>query len=159
FPIQITLSDPSGATVYEIYRAATPTYRAAYRIPANAAAGNWKLRVRELISGAATEATIAVSAGELPQAKLDDKPVWIHDAPAIKTFLMGKDPIVIAVDDNQPWVKPQADRLAKLLTDHGRAAKVARVADVLKLPGPWDVKMPEVDGTRLWRGDIVTPGL
>ena len=58
--------DPAGATALEVYRAATPVLTGAYAVPANAPDGNWTLRVRELVSGAAAEAPVGGAGGEAP---------------------------------------------------------------------------------------------
>jgi hypothetical protein len=124
--------------------------------------------VRELISGASSEAQVTVSANPAPTlaATLDKRPVWLHDADKLQAFLAvpaapGKAPtpeILIAVDNEQPWCKTQAEALASELTQRGRPTKVVKVSDVLRIPNVWD-KIPVLDGGRLWRGELVDPGL
>ncbi|MBM4039452.1 MAG: hypothetical protein FJ290_13150 [Planctomycetes bacterium] len=162
-PIEISLRDPAGGEWQTVYRAATPTYEGAFHLPVNVPAGNWTLRVRELISGSFAEMPIAVGGASLPRdlpaATLDERTVRVHDAPRTQEFLKAKPPIVIAVDAEQAWVRPHAERLAKALTAAGREAKVASVADVVRLPVDWNGDQPTIDGTRLWRGNVVDPGL
>ena len=159
FAIQITLLNPAGTVLHEVYRAAAPVHAGTYRVPVNPAVGTWKLRVRELISGAVAESSFAVESGTLPPAKLDERPVWVHDGQKLRMFLDAKEPVAIAIDQEQPWVRSEAQRLVKLLGDRGREAKIVAVADVVRLPGDWDRAMPTLDGARLWRGDLVNPGL
>ena len=92
FPIEIVLTSPSGLPVFHVDRAPQlPKLTAAYRIPVNAAPGAWKLKVRELISGTVSEATITVDAGATIQGSDDSRPVWVRDAQHIKTFVSGSD--------------------------------------------------------------------
>ena len=183
FPLEITLRDASGRPWLNVFRAATPSFQTAWRVPLNAPAGAWKLRVRELISGAVAEATVEVSAVAAPTlaGKLDDRTVWVHDANRVREFLArGGDtpvpqssvkptsptalpgdksvPITIAVDDEQPWCRPHAEKLAAALNAKGRPAKVAALATVLRIPNDWSQE-PVLDGGRMWRGELVDPGL
>lgn len=167
FPLEVTLLPPAplpadcplaGAS-FPLYRAAAPDHRGSIRLPANVPAGTWRLRVRELISGALAEAVIEVRPGRAPSAALDSRPVWLADAERVREFLAGKDAVTIAVDDDQPWVRPHADALVKALIAGGRAAKVAPVSQIVRLPADWSDDAPTLDGARLWRGNIVDPGL
>jgi outer membrane protein assembly factor BamB len=158
FPIEIQVLDPQGNVVHHIYRAAAPQYAGAFTPGANAPAGVWKIRVRELISGAVAEAGVNVTAGSLPAAKIDERPVWLYDAAALRRFIEDKTPVLIAVDEDQAWLSPQAERLRQMLHSRGREAKVVQVADVLRAPADWDPRAPRIDGSRLWRGDLVEPG-
>ncbi|MGB8355169.1 MAG: PQQ-binding-like beta-propeller repeat protein [Chthoniobacteraceae bacterium] len=175
FPVEITLLDPSGKTCLQIFRSAAPLFQSAWRVPLNAPPGQWKLRVRELISGAVTETGVDVTtpATLSLDAKLDTSPVWVHDGQRIKEFLTGTTEtstpakagaavhppeILIALDEEQPWCRPQAEKLAAALVARGRAAKVVNVSDVLRIPNDWG-QTPVLDGGRLWRGELVDPGL
>lgn len=159
FPIEITLTDGAGNVVQQMNRAAAPQFRSAYAVPANVTAGTWKLRVRELISGRASEASITVEAGAMEVAQVDARKVWVRDSANIKQFLADKTPASIVVDQDQSWIQSNAQRLADALTKAGKPTKVVRVEDVLTLPVDWNNKLPEIDGSRLWRGDVVQPGL
>ena len=105
--------------------------------------------------------------------KSTTRPVWVHDGARIKEFLAGEAPtatpakdaaaapppeILIALDEEQPWCRPQAEKLAAALVARGRPAKVVMVSDVLRIPNDWG-KTPVLDGGRLWRGELVDPGL
>ena len=169
FPLEITLRDASGRQWLNLFRAATPVFQTAWRVPLNAPAGAWKLRVRELISGAVAEATVEVSAVATPTlaGKLDDRAVWVHDANRVKEFLVARaedksgtiPSVVIAVDDEQPWCRPHAVKLAAALNAKGRTAKVVSLAEVLRIPNDWHTELPVLDGGRMWRGELVDPGL
>ncbi|MBM4033122.1 MAG: hypothetical protein FJ291_15250 [Planctomycetes bacterium] len=160
FPLEVSLVPPAPqASGPPIFRAAAPEHRGTIPLPANVPAGTWKLRVRELISGAAAEAAIEVKPGKAPAATLDARTVWAGDAERIREFLAAKGPVTIAVDDEQPWVRPHAEALARALAARGRAAKVAPVSQAIRLPADWDDQAPTLDGARLWRGNLVDPGL
>ena len=165
FPVQITVQDPTGVLFQGTWRAATPQYRGACRLPVNAPTGTWKLRVRELISGAFAEAPVELTTGQTASAKLDSQTVWVHDPERIAELLARPQALEaaggcrIAVDGDQPWVKKHAERLAQALTARGIQAKVVSVAEAVRLPVDWDNEMPTIDGSRLWRGNVVDPGL
>ena len=170
FPLEITVTDAAGKSWLHVFRSAKPTFQMAWRVPVNSPAGVWKLRVRELISGAVTEATVEVSAPAAPTlaAKLDTRTVWVNDEAEVQKFLAAKPAaagaaeapaIVIAIDNEQPWCRPQAEKLAADLQARGRAAKVVAVADVLRVVNDWSRETPVLDGGRLWRGELVDPGM
>ena len=159
FPLEITITDGAGKIVQRMNRAAAPTFRAAYAVPTNIGSGTWKVRVRELISGCVSECAIAVEGGTGPQGQADARVVWVRDAEQIKKFVADKTPASIVVDQDQAWVQTQATRLAEALTKAGKPTKVARVDEVMTLPVDWNRDLPTLDGSRLWRGDVVQPGL
>lgn len=167
FPLEVSLVPPSplpadcrlSSTACPIYRVAAPELRGAIPLPVNIPTGTWRLRVRELVSGAAAEAAIEVKPASLPPARLDPTAVFVHDAERVKEFVAGEEAVLIAVDDDQPWVRKQAERLAQALAARGRQAQVASVAEVLRLPADWNDTAPTLDGARLWRGNVVDPGL
>ena len=117
------------------------------------------MKVRELISGAVGEATISVEPGEGIRGTDDSRQVWVRDAGKVKTFIADKTPAVIVVNTLEDWVVPQARRLAAALTAAGKPTTVEKLEDVVRLPPDWDRMNPTVDGSRLWRGDLVQPGL
>lgn len=159
FPLEIILTDPQGKRVQALYRAGTPRHRGAYHLGANAAPGTWQLRVRELISGRSAAARVNVSAaGAFPAATLDTRPARIAEPERITRFLAGKEPVVIALDADQAWARAQAERLRQALASKGREARIASPEELIRLPGPWSFTSGTIDGTRLWRGDVVEPG-
>jgi len=165
FPLEVRLLDPGGATALEIYRAAAPALTGAYVIPANAPEGNWTLRVRELVSGAAAEARVAVQAGEgarhsVVAATLDARKVLTYEPERIRSFFGKKGPaIAIPLGPAQAWVRPVAERCATFLARRGQETRIVPAEQVLRTPGPWDAEKPVIDGSRLWRGDVVAPGV
>ncbi|HYG74994.1 MAG TPA: PQQ-binding-like beta-propeller repeat protein [Planctomycetota bacterium] len=159
FPIEIAIIDSKGSLLHEIYRAATPSYAGAYRIPANVATGSLKLKVRELISGKSAEAVIPLTSGDQPVARLDNSDVHISDAKLLQQMMNDKTPLVIALDADQTWCKSEATRLCEALNQRGRQARIETLDSILRLPADWNDKALVIDGSRLWRGDVVEPGL
>jgi len=160
FPLQIEFVDANGTSLQRIYRAAAPTFTGVYRLPLNLAAGNVRLKVRELISGTTAEATLAPSAGDAVVAKLDSADVHVSDGALLKLFLAQKEPVVIALDEEQSWCRAESERLKAELEKRGRTVRIETTGKAVRLPAPWDDKAtPIVDGARLWRGDVVEPGL
>ncbi len=158
-PFEISILKPGGEVAHRLYRAGTPTYQGVYALPINAEPGEWTLRARELISGQVAESRFSLQPGTATPAALDDRPVWLSRQQELAGFLAGKEEIVIAVDVDQDWLRPAAERLAQTLATAGRPARVAELNHVLRLPKPWDAMNPEIDGARLWRGNLVEPGL
>jgi len=165
FPIEITITDPEGKNHLHVYRAARPLFETAWRVPVNAAAGAWMLRVRELIGGTVAEAAVEVAAAQRPAVvgRLDSRRVWIDEPEKVRGFIEEKpaagDPeIVIAIDAEQPWVRPHAEALVAALVAKGRAARIAGVSEVVRVVNEWG-EIPVLDGGRLWRGTLVDPGV
>jgi len=165
FPIEITITDPEGKAHLHVFRAARPLFETAWRVPVNAAAGAWTLRVRELIGGTVAEAAVEVEAAQRPAVagRLDSRRVWIDEPEKVRAFVEAKpaagDPeIVIAIDAEQPWVRPHAESLVAALEAKGRAARIAPVSEVVRVVNEWG-EIPVLDGGRLWRGELVDPGV
>jgi outer membrane protein assembly factor BamB len=159
FPAEIKLTAPDGALAHHVYRAAAPEYRGVFRVPANAAPGQWSLRVRELVSGTSAEMPVQVTPGKLPAVALDERQVWMADGDRISRFLKEERTVVVALDDGQDWLKPEAEKLVDALKQRGLEASIKPVAALIRLPGPFNGDQPEIDGTRLWRGTVVQPGV
>jgi outer membrane protein assembly factor BamB len=165
FPLEVTITDPEGNVRLHVFRAARPVYETAWRVPVNAAAGGWTLRVRELISGAVAEAAVEVAAAQQPAVtgRLDDRTVWIDEPERVGRFgaeqpAADTPAIVIAIDAEQPWVRPHAEALVAALGAKGRKARIAPVSEVVRVVDDWS-ETPVIDGGRLWRGELVDPGL
>lgn len=159
FPVDVTLTDSAGQVALHVSRAAAPEFRGVFPVPSNAPAGTWKLRVRELISGCVSESPIVIDSGNAIAGQVDVHAVWVRDSAHIKQFVSDKTPATIVVDLDQAWVLPQAKRLAEALTRAGKPTKVVSANDVLHLPVDWKSALPVLDGSRLWRGDVVQPGM
>ena len=157
FPIEVLLTDGTGRLVHHVYRSAAPRLLESYRIGANGTVGTWKLEVRELISGRSASAAIQVTAGTLPAASLDERTVWMSAPADVAAFIARKEEVVIALSSAQAWARPQAERLATELVKRGRTARIVDVDAVIRLPNEWGGA--DIDGSRLWRGDMVQPGL
>lgn len=165
FPLEISLTDGTGKVWLNVFRSAQPKFEMAWRVPVNVAAGDWKLRVRELISGQVAESKVTVTAAKEPavSGKLDTQTVWVHEPEHVRKFIQdrpaeGTPEILIAIDEEQPWCRPHAEKLVAELKARGRAARIAKVSDVVRVANEWG-ETPVLDGSRLWRGELVDPGL
>ncbi|MEI8138806.1 MAG: PQQ-binding-like beta-propeller repeat protein [bacterium] len=159
FPLEIRITTPSGQTMQEIYRAAAPEYVAAWTVPVNGAPGAWIVSVRELVSGLAAKASVQVKDGLMPAATFDTAKVRFSDPGRLAAFLAGtQGDILIPLEPEQQWARPAAERLCKGLATRGRKASIVNCEAVARPPGPFDREQPRLDGTRLWRGDVVQPG-
>ena len=159
FPLEIRITAPSGQTMQEIYRAAAPEFVAAWTVPVNGAPGNWTVSVRELVSGRAATASVLVKDGAFPVPTPEITKVRFSDTARLAAFLAEtQGEIRIPLEPDQQWARPMAERLCKGLAERGRKASIVTCEDVAHLPGPFDTVQPQLDGTRLWRGDVVQPG-
>ena len=165
FPLEVTITDPEGNVHLHVFRAARPVYETAWRVPVNAAAGGWTLQVRELISGAVAEVAVEVAAAKqlAVTGRLDDRTVWIDEPERVGRFVAEQPAaetpaIVIAVDAEQPWVRPHAEALVAALAAKGRRARIAPVSEVVRVADDWS-GTPVLDGGRSWRGELIDPGL
>ena len=159
FPLEMTIVAPDGRRHHHVYRAATPVFRDAWRVPVNAPEGTWELQVRELISGTVGVAEVSVEGAEFPGGDLDERRVITHGQSGIKDLVSADEKPIIALDPDQEWVRPLAEKLRDSLTQMGYEAHIENVRDVVRLPAGWDRDDPTVDGTRMWRGTLVEPGL
>ncbi len=161
FPVEITLTSPDGQVPYHVWRAAAPELRAAWRLPRNVPAGNWQLTVRELISGTTASLAIAVTAPkEAPAAATAEPPTaaWIQEPDRLRAFLAAPGgEIVVPLEADQPEVRAVAERLVAGLTRRGLRARLASVETDVRPPSAVDPRNPQLDGTRLWRGEPVQP--
>ena len=115
--------------------------------------------MRELISGTVSESTVNVGNGAPLHATEDARQVWVRDTAQVKKFIADPTPALIVVDREQAWVLPQANRLAAALTAAGKPTKVVDADTAIRMPPDYDKMNPIFDGSRLWRGDLVQPGL
>ncbi|MFW5858239.1 MAG: MG2 domain-containing protein, partial [Planctomycetota bacterium] len=157
-PVELTLRNPAGDEVRRVYRAASPVFRDAWPLPANGAPGTWTLTARELASGRVATASIAVAKGTPLRASLDEREAWVYDGGRVGAFFADAEtPLVIAVEPGQEWVRPVAEQLRDQLAARGVTAEIRSVPEIVRTPGPWHREHPSIDGTRLWRGTVVTP--
>ncbi|MBS3764385.1 MAG: hypothetical protein KGZ25_13890, partial [Planctomycetes bacterium] len=159
FPIEIKLEHPLGKTLYDVYRVAKPVYSGAYAMPVNITPGNWTLSVRELIGGAIAKTKIKVGRGALPVGQYDATTVFVHDGAQIRRFLKNNKDVIIARSESQQWLVPAARELSARLKKMGIQAEIKNIDGIVRTAGDWNRKNPTADGTRMWRGTVVAPGL
>ena len=132
-PLEVRVTDPAGAVRYHLYRATEQgTLRLVVPLAANDPAGEWKVAVRELLSGAEGAAAFAYrppsSCGAL--AGTARRAVTFGNDPdnVFRFFQVHHD--VTIVKGTSGYNDPAADRLARALAPWGVRAKVVREADV-----------------------------
>ena len=153
FPVRIDIIAPDGKTAETVYRAAAPKVAGRYVPGFNAPQGAWRVRARELISGRAAEAVVEVGPPALPAPlRADRATIWAADVPAIRAFLEAGKEIVIPLETDQQWIRPEAKRLAAGLAAKGIRARVAD-ADAVVLP----IGDDGLDAYHSWRGEIWPP--
>ncbi|MFM8984485.1 MAG: hypothetical protein ACKONH_00235 [Planctomycetia bacterium] len=154
-PLEIALVDPLGQNRHRFYRA-TDGGTIAIELPlgVNEPAGQWRIRVRELLAGTegtatfslAAPATCGAAAGATRRAVM-----FSGDAePMFRFFrLHRKVALVIGTSD---YNRPAAERLAKILAPWGVACEIVEAAAIQKRERPEDVR-------RTWAGDVQNPDL
>ena len=73
--------------------------------------------------------------------------------------IVRRHPVYIAVTEE--WVRPQAERLRQALHARGVRARATMMQPYLRGPGRMilENEILNLDGTRLWRGEVVRPGV
>ncbi|MCE9530157.1 MAG: PQQ-like beta-propeller repeat protein [Planctomycetes bacterium] len=143
-PCEITLIDDKGKIVETLFRALGPNRSIRLNIPREAAAGLWRVRVRELASGRTETAEVRKIA--LEPAVAAASPVLMPRPTEVSRFLNGgsKRPVLILLDARQ--VEKEGEKLSGLVTafaaqlkERGRDAEVRVVdtLDLVELPLRW----------------------
>jgi len=129
-PIEIRIEDPGGRERYRVYRsvAGASPHEETFKIARNERAGRWRVRVTELFSGRATQATSDVrpADGDWPQVA-STPAVSVYGAEAIRQFLMDKAQVRIVYSRDDEGVAAIARRAAELLETREIKATVTPV--------------------------------
>ncbi|MDP6353595.1 MAG: hypothetical protein QF473_00725, partial [Planctomycetota bacterium] len=131
FPIELILTDPKGRAT-ERYRAAAPVLNEIFNIPANAAPGEWKLIVRELVAG--HEATHKFKIADRQDAiKLaeDSRDVLVYDAALVKSMLGEMKEAVVPVEESMSEsIGPLVAKLKTSFKANGIELRAVRPSEV-----------------------------
>jgi hypothetical protein len=127
FPLRITVTDPGMATRYDLYRATDRGFlRMSLPLGINDPAGEWTVRVTELLSGrGATSSFVWRSPSQAGAvAGLVDRAIAFGDDRnrIFRFFRTHQD--VTLVRGGSDWMGPQADRLATILKPWGIRVKM-----------------------------------
>ncbi len=130
WPLTISIADPAGRELYRLHRSTNITgkYQESFPLGANAAAGDYVIRISSPVANLAGETTAAHAAtSRMPRAVSS---VRVFDAERLQDFLKTKPEIVVAVEpDHSPEiVKTLVDRL----TDAGLKVSVKLEANSLR---------------------------
>ena len=160
FPVEIEIIDPVGKVAKRVYRAAAPEYVGVYTVPVNGKAGRWQVRVRELVAGSVSVCDVEVTQGPTkPPAAAEQDRVRLEDAGGLAAFLEAKSAdLAIPLEPGQEWARPAAERIRSALSARGIRVSITDCQTVCRPPGDYSLERPVLDGTRLWRGDVVQPG-
>ncbi len=125
-PFELTLRDPHGRPLKQVYRAAGPDHPVSLTLGRNAAAGTWTLRARELVTG--REAVWTFALPETPAVTLrqdQEGRLLIRRPNEMERFLQEKSAFVILLDEGQPdFFRQEAERLAQTLRTAGKQCDV-----------------------------------
>ena len=130
WPIVVSISDPTGHELHRVNRSTNLTgkYHETYPLGANAAAGEYVVRLTSVVANLAAETKVThKSTVRMPRAVAN---VRVFDADRLRDFLLSKPEIVVATHADTP-----AD-VVRLLTDRlgvaGLKITVKPEADVLR---------------------------
>jgi len=123
-PMSVVLSDPSGAEVARFYTLSGKPV--SYDL--SNVTGTFTVAAAELISGKRVTATIEVTEAKSASVAMAAD-VYVPTPERLKAFLDRQDELRIVVEDTQPEVLAEAEKLADAFTSAGRTATVLRVED------------------------------
>ena len=138
-PFEVTLRGPDDRVLFRGFAALAPDHPLDVPVPAASAREPLRLVVRDLVIGATAEQSIvpADAAALAPPTAAE----WIGGTAPAAAFLARErpGPVTILLDERQGDLRPAAERLATLLGQRGREARVIEwdPADVRPLPQRW----------------------
>ncbi|MFW5857461.1 MAG: hypothetical protein ACOCX4_06250, partial [Planctomycetota bacterium] len=119
-PVELTIRDADGAVRYRVCRTTNADLR--FKIAANDPVGAWRWRAEEQATGLVAEGGFTVTGEAVPPAVGVSRDIDL-DAPAIHSAL-GERTFTIPLFADQLALRPQAEALAKALSDAGASCRV-----------------------------------
>ncbi len=136
WPLVVTIDNPAGETIYNVYRATNDQgrYTESFPLGNNALPGTYRVQLSSPLGRLSQQREVAYQSAPVQLQPLPH-PVRVFDADAIRTFFATKPPVTIAVGHASH--RAVADQLMTALTAQGIAAVVKPEAEVLrKVPYP-----------------------
>lgn len=140
WPIQVTVTDPQGGIVYQVWRSldAQGGYGETFPLGSNSADGSYGVVVSSPVGEPTARCQSQVTTN-LAKADMIADAVRVFDAESLPRFLSDKPQVVIAVaNDDQRQV---AEQLARSLSDEGIKARIAGEKQVfrkVRYPRVWN---------------------
>ena len=138
-PFEVTLRGPGDAVVFHAFAALAPDHPLDVPVPAASAREPLRLVVRDLVIGATAEQ--AIEPADAAALAAPTAAEWIGGQAAVAGFLARErpGPVTILLDERQGDLRPAAERLAAVVGERGRKARVIEwdPADVRPLPLRW----------------------
>jgi hypothetical protein len=131
WPLEVTLRDPAGKVLYDVYRAtgAEGTWEERFPIGSNAPPGRYAVRVTSPLAGLSGSAGVDYHAA-VEKPHVTREPVILLDGAAIHAFLKAKPELVIAVANRAQLAV--AEQLAGRLAARGIKAEVRPESQALR---------------------------
>jgi hypothetical protein len=134
-PLQVRLTDPLGQTRYDLFRATDQgTFKLTLPLAINDPAGEWKVEVRELLSGSAATAPFKNAVPPVCGAMAGGKPravVFGNDRDNVFRFFRTHQDVKLVVGTSD-FDQAAAQRLTEVLKPWGVRCSVVKAADVNK---------------------------
>lgn len=131
WPITVAIQDPAGAELFRVYRALDKNgeFSESFPLGSNAKAGVYSVRVESPVGDLSAQAKVELKpSAPTPGVVADGARVF--DAGAIRSFLLGKPALTIAVGSAEH--RPLAEKLAADLKSRGIQVVVAAEKQILK---------------------------
>lgn len=156
FPIELRLIDPKGRETVR-YRAAAPMLQEQFRIPINAAAGEWKLVARELLAGNEAEHKFKLSAPpRAVKVAEDPRAVLLHDPGLVARMVEQMKEAIVPVEEGDAVLAELVERLRPDFAQQGVTLKVVRPGEV-EIPNEVYRKEGVYNEYSHWSGSLVGP--
>jgi outer membrane protein assembly factor BamB len=130
FPIELRLTDPKGRETVR-WRSAAPVLQEVFRIPANAAPGQWTLLARELVAGHQAARKFDLRGSEAAARFAEDtRDVVVHDPALLKHLLAELKEAIVPVSDSDAPVAKLVQEVQPAFRDRGIELKPVRPEEV-----------------------------
>ncbi|MBI2194295.1 MAG: PQQ-binding-like beta-propeller repeat protein [Planctomycetes bacterium] len=140
-PLEITVTSPSGAPRWRLHRTRAPTDGIDLSTAANDEAGEWNVRVRELISGLTSVASFTLADRTRPPHVLYEKErVLRFDGQALDRFFRRPGRVQLLLEPGQSGLLDRAKAIAAACEVAGRPARlrVVQPDEIRMVPLRWE---------------------
>ncbi len=147
-PFEVTLKGPDGATLLHQFASIGPDHPFDVPVPAMSAGARPELILRDLVLG--TTASQPLDPAAPAAVAVRQAPDLIGGEEKILTFFSnrkGRGPVTILLDEGQDAFRPAAEKVASMLKQAGREARVTTwdTADIRPLPLRWYLQKEDLE--------------
>lgn len=162
FPTTIRLLNEQGAAEQAYYRALGETASFDLDLPGGPQSGQYRLEVRENITGQTAAAPVSTPVINEPSLRVEGKDPRAPYPDEVRRFLDDNKEAILAIGSGMPELKALADELAKGLAARGIQATVMNDSEVGRFPADnTEFPDPHANGFRSWRigAEVIAPAV